>query len=431
MTLNITLVNIPPVLGSIEGSTLAYTEGDGAVIITSSITATDADNANLASAVIAISANYQNGEDVLSFTNTASITGSWNASTGQLSLSGSASVNSYRNALRAVRYTNSSLTPSNLTRTVTFTVNDGTDNSNTQSRNISVTATNSAPVLASIEGTTLAYTEGDGAVIITSSITATDADNTTLASAVITISANYQNGEDVLSFTNTASITGSWNASTGQLTLSGIASVASYRSALRAVRYTNSSVTPSNLTRTVTFTVNDGTDNSNTQSRNISVTGTNSAPVLASIEGTTLAYTEGDGAVIITSSITATDADNATLASAVIAISANYQNGEDVLSFTNTASITGSWNASTGQLSLSGIASVASYRTALRAVRYTNSSLTPSNLTRTVTFTVNDGTDNSNIQSRNISVTGTNSAPVLASIEGTTLAYPSKTYAYE
>ena len=99
VTINITLVNIPPVLGGIEGSTLAYTEGDGAVNITSTITATDADNANLASAVITISANYQNGEDVLSFTNTASITGSWNASTGQLSLSGSATIASYRTAL--------------------------------------------------------------------------------------------------------------------------------------------------------------------------------------------------------------------------------------------------------------------------------------------------------------------------------------------
>ena len=100
------------------------------------------------------------------------------------------------------------------------------------------------------------------------------------------------------------------------------------------MRYTNSSVAPSNLTRTVTFRVTDGTDNSNTQSRNISVTGTNIAPVLASIEGSTLAYTEGDGPVNITGTITATDADNANLASAVITISANYQNGEDVLSFT-------------------------------------------------------------------------------------------------
>jgi hypothetical protein len=423
VTINITLVNSPPVLGGIEGSTLAYTEGDGAVNITGSITVSDNDNANLSSAVITISSNYQNGEDVLSFTNTASITGSWNAGTGQLSLSGSASLTSYRNALRAVKYNNASLNPSTLTRTVTFRVNDGTDNSNTQSRNISVAGANNAPVLSSIEGSTLAYTEGDGAVLITGTIAASDADNTNLASAVIAISSNYQNGEDVLSFTNTASITGSWNASTGQLTLTGSASVASYRSALRAVRYTNSSASPSTLTRTVTFTVNDGTDNSNTQSRNISVTGSNSAPVLSAIEGSALTYTEGDGAVIITSTINATDADNTNLASAVIAISSNYQNGEDILSFTNTASITGSWNAATGQLTLSGSASVTSYRNALRAVRYNNSSPSPSSLTRTVTFTVNDGTDNSNTQSRNITVTGINSAPVLAAIESGALAY--------
>jgi hypothetical protein len=423
VTINITLVNVPPVLGSIEGSTLNYTEGDGAVIITSNITVTDADNISLVSAVITISGNYQNGEDVLSFTSANGITGSWNASAGQLSLSGTANLTAYRNALRSVRYTNSSAAPSNLTRTVAFTVNDGTDNSNTLSRDISVTGVNSAPVLAAIEGSTLSYTEGDGAVIITGSLTATDADNVNLVSAVISISANYQNGEDVLSFTNANGITGSWNASAGQLSLSGSATVANYRTALRAVRYTNNSVTPGILTRTVTFMVNDGTDNSNTQSRNISVTGTNSAPVLAAIEGTALNYNEGDGAVIITTSLTVTDADNANLASALISFSANYQNGEDVLSFTNANGISGSWNASTGQLSLTGSATVANYRTALRSVRYTNNSLTPSNLTRTVTFRVNDGTDNSNTQSRNISVSGANSAPVLAAIEGGTLAY--------
>ncbi len=90
VTIDITLVNAPPVLGGIEGSTLAYTEGDGAVNITSTITATDADNTNLASAVITISANYQNGEDVLSFTNANGITGTWSAAAGQLTLSGSA-----------------------------------------------------------------------------------------------------------------------------------------------------------------------------------------------------------------------------------------------------------------------------------------------------------------------------------------------------
>ncbi len=410
-------------LASIEGTTLAYTEGDPPAIITSTITATDADNTNLASAVISISANYQNGEDVLSFTNTASITGSWNASTGQLTLSGSATIASYRSALRAVRYTNNSATPSNLTRTVTFMVNDGTDNSNTQSRNISVTGTNNPPVLASIESTTLAYTEGDGPVNITSTLTATDADNTNLASAVITISANYQNGEDVLSFTNANGITGTWNAAAGQLTLSGSSSVANYRAALRAVRYTNSSATPSNLTRTVTFMVNDGTDNSNTQSRNISVSSFNSAPVLSGIETAALSYTEGTGPVSITSTLTATDADDVNLASATVTISGNYQNGEDVLSFTNANGITASWNVGAGQLTLSGSSTVANYQAALRSVKYTNTSTNPNTAIRNIAFRVFDGTNNSNPQNRNISITVVNNPPVLAGIESADLAY--------
>ncbi len=403
--------------------TLVYTEGDGPVNITGTITVSDADNANLASALITISANYQNGEDVLSFTNANGITGSWNASTGQLSLSGSATLANYRTALRAVRYANISATPSILTRTVTFRVNDGTDNSNTQSRNISVAGANSAPVLAAIEPGTLAYTEGDGAVNITSTITVTDPDNTNLASAVITISANYQNGEDVLSFTAANGITGSWNASTGQLSLSGTATVANYRTALRSVRYTDNSATPSNLTRTVTFIVNDGTDNSNTQSRNISVAAFNSAPVLGGIETAALSYTEGTGPVSITSSLTATDADDVSLMSATVTISGNYQNGEDVLSFTNANGITDTWNAGTGQLTLSGSSSVANYQAALRSVKYTNTSTNPNTATRNITFRVSDGTDNSNLQSRNITITVVNNPPVLGGIESADLDY--------
>ncbi len=182
----------------------------------------------------------------------------------------------------------------------TYRASDGTNESEIATVTINITL-NAPPSLGSIEGSTLNYTEGDGPVSVTSSITVSDDDDTDLTSAVITISSNYQNGEDVLSFTNTGGITGSWNAGAGQLTLSGTASVAGYQAALRAVRYTNSSANPNNSTRTVTFRVYDGTDNSNTVSRTISVTGTNIAPVLGGIEGSALAYTEGDGPVSITS----------------------------------------------------------------------------------------------------------------------------------
>ena len=41
------------------------------------LTVTDADDANLESATVQITGNYQNGQDVLAFTNQLGITGNW------------------------------------------------------------------------------------------------------------------------------------------------------------------------------------------------------------------------------------------------------------------------------------------------------------------------------------------------------------------
>ncbi|HJV77125.1 MAG TPA: hypothetical protein VJ602_02000, partial [Paludibacter sp.] len=188
--------NASPVLGAIEGTPLGYTENDGAVAITSSITVTDVDNTNMASAIVQITSNYVNGQDILAFTNQNGITGSWITATGVLNLSGSATKANYETALRSVTYTNTSQNPTALTRTVTYTVNDGSIDSNTQTRDITVAAVNNAPVLATVEGTAIYYTENTGAVAITSSITVTDVDNINMASAIVQITSNYVNGQD-------------------------------------------------------------------------------------------------------------------------------------------------------------------------------------------------------------------------------------------
>ena len=56
------------------------------------------------------------------------------------------------------------------------------------------------------------------------------ADDIEIAGATVTIG-NYQNGSDVLAFTNTANITGVFDAGTGILTLSGTDTVANYQAA--------------------------------------------------------------------------------------------------------------------------------------------------------------------------------------------------------
>jgi len=143
----------------------------------------------------------------------------------------------YQDALRSVTYVNASDNPSDLTRTVSFQINDGDDNSNIVSRDITFTAVNDAP----------------------------------LESATVSISNNFAAGEDELIFTDQPGIIGSFNAATGILTLTGAASVADYQAALTSVTFNNASDNPSLLTRTVTFEINDGDLSSNILSRDIDV----------------------------------------------------------------------------------------------------------------------------------------------------------------
>ena len=128
------------------------------------------------------------------------------------------------------------------------------------------------------------YTEGDPAVSITGNLSLDDLDDVNIESAVVSISNNYAAGEDELIFTDQSGITGSFNAGTGTLTLTGSASVADYQAALTTITYNNTSDNPSTLTRTVSFEINDGDLNSNILSRDIELVAANDAPVLSAIE---------------------------------------------------------------------------------------------------------------------------------------------------
>src|SRR5207253_11156920 len=85
------------------------------------------------------------------------------------------------------------------------------------------------------------HTENDPATVITSTLTVSDVDSANLTGATVTLSSGYHSAEDVLSFTDTATITGSWDSTTGVLTLSGTDTLAHYQAALRSVKYSNTS----------------------------------------------------------------------------------------------------------------------------------------------------------------------------------------------
>ncbi|MFO0180701.1 MAG: VCBS domain-containing protein, partial [bacterium] len=138
------------------------------------------------------------------------------------------------------------------------------------------------PLLGAIESTSAAYTENGAAVSLTSALTLSDADNSSMSSATIAIVRNRTVG-DVLTFTNQNGITGAYNSNTGVLTLSGISSSANYQAALRSVQFSSTSDDPtaggSASTRTIAFLVNDGQLDSNPVRRVVDVTPLNDAPV--------------------------------------------------------------------------------------------------------------------------------------------------------
>ena len=151
VVINVAPVNDPPVVTT-TAPPLSYTENQTATVVDAGVTVSDVDNASLSSATVAISVNYAAGQDLLAFVDQNGITGSWNAGTGVLTLSGAASVADYQTALRSVTYVNTSDAPSTATRTVSFAVNDGIDTSAAASRSIAVTAVNDAPAITSNGG---------------------------------------------------------------------------------------------------------------------------------------------------------------------------------------------------------------------------------------------------------------------------------------
>lgn len=391
-----------PTLSGIESVSLSYQSLQAPTIMTQSLEVHDYDDLNLDSAQVQVSGNYVGTEDVLAFTDSYGITGSWNSSTGILSLTGTTAQANYQSALRTITYENTNPNPSTATRTISIRVHDGTTFSLAATRDITLNAVNQAPVLANIEGAALDYIDGDPSTPVSAAITISDVDDAYLEGAEISITSNYISGEDKLEFSTANGIFGSWNGTSGILTLSGTAATADYQSALHSVTYDNINPDPNTSTRSISIEVDDGTDTSNSLARDITVTSANDAPILSVMESGAINYNAGDGAVSLTSTLEVSDGDNINLDSAIIEIRANYYINEDSLGFTDQLGISGSWDNTSGKLLLTGTTTIANYQTALRSVIYENLSATPNALTRIVDFRVNDGEAFSDTLSRGI-----------------------------
>jgi hypothetical protein len=148
------------------------------------------------------------------------------------------------------------------TRTVSVVVNDGVKTSSPLDYNVNVIS--SAPALGTSSTGSASFVAGDNAsaapVAIDPNLTVADPLGNVVDGAVIAITGNLYSGEDRLSFSNDGltmgNITGSYDTSTGMLTLTsanGSATLAQWQAALRSVAYSDTQVTPNDATRTVSF----------------------------------------------------------------------------------------------------------------------------------------------------------------------------------
>ncbi len=397
---DVTLVISPPSAPALGAAAFDFTYHSGSLSILPDVSVTDADN-QITSAQIEFQAGFATGDELV-FNTQNGITGSFSGS-GVLTLTGTATVAHYQQALRSVTYQHTAVDKISGPRTLSVTVHDGTTQSNALT--IGLTVSNEAPTLT-LSATEHTFNGSD--LLLDTNLIVADTDDINLASASITFAGGFVAGEDELVFVSQNGINGSFDATVGILTLTGNASVAQYQNALRSVTYCNAAADRTNSNRILHWQVYDGMNNS------LSVSSTLRVPNLApDAVLPTHAHTYTAGAISVAPDVSIADGDDVFIQSAELQITGGFHATEDVLVFTNQNGIAGIFDAHTGLLSLFGQTSLADYQLALRSVQYQNNATnrTPGN--RLLTLRVFDGQAGSNTV--NITVTVTNAAPVVGS----------------
>ncbi|MEP4531721.1 MAG: Ig-like domain-containing protein, partial [Cyclobacteriaceae bacterium] len=191
------------------------------------------------------------------------------------------------------------------TATVNYTVKDDWNGtSNVASVDITVSG-NTPPVLdldandgSGVSGADYGNAILDiavGDIIVDSDVSITDATDTYIESATITLTNRPDGINESLSVEGTLpagiSISNPYSNSDGKLVLSGTAELDDYQNALKLIRYANVATTEDTSDRIITITVNDGTDDSNTATTTFTI-GCDSYPQFTFASST---YVTGSG----------------------------------------------------------------------------------------------------------------------------------------
>ena len=318
-----------------------------------------------------------------------------------------------------------------------------------------VTATiNNAPVIANLNADAVNFLTGGSAVVLdnASDATITDADSANFSGGTVTVSitANAQAAEDVVSVGSVGTIStagsnvvhtdaggttiGTFAGGTGGanlvVTLNANATPARVQDLLRALKYSNTDAATLNLAaRTVRVTVNDG-DGGNATSANQDITvnlirvpnidldGDNSSGATGlNFNGS---FTQGSGAVA-TADVDANITDDGTFKTLSIhlnnrpdgtveSLSSTFGTGAQVI---NTENVTiGTYDNTSGDLNITiddSSSTAATMILLIESIRYNNTSTNPNTTSRSIVYKAVDNADNlGNPATATISVTAVN-----------------------
>ena len=384
-----------------------FTEDGAAVVLANALVLADADNMSLASATVTIG-GFQAG-DVLTISGSQSGTSnnvnySYDSATGIMSLSGTALLSEYQAALRLITYSTPNQNPS-AGRTITWAVNDGTATGPTANTVLTINAVNDSPSGAD---KTITVNEDDSYTF-------------TLADFGFSDPAEGHNLQNI--FVNGVPAQGDLR-NNGVLVNSGDYILPSDVSSGLLV-FTPDPGTFGVAYGDFSFQLHDdgGTANGGVnfdQSSNkitIDVTPDNVSPLL-DLNGApaglnnTANVTEQSAPVTLAPNLAASDTDDVDFVGAAVSITAGAQ-ASDTLSVAGVANGSSggiSWTYAAGTLTFTGTATVAAYEAILRQVALVVGGDAPG-ASRTVTWTVNDGTSNSVARTTAVTVTQVNDAP--------------------
>jgi hypothetical protein len=470
--------NVAPTVTA--GGTLTYTE-NATSLIDNTITITDPDNPNMVGATVAITGGFDNTQDVLSFTPSGGVIGSYNASTGVLTLTGTATQAQYETVLESVTYHNTSDDPTTTQRTVSYTVNDGFVDSAPGTATINITAVNDEPTLTATalnpgfteNGSAVGLFSGaaasaieagqnlDQLVLTVTNVAGTGAtEDLTIDGTVIALT----NGNTQTTATNGMSVVVALAAGTATVTVSKVGGISStaMNTLVNDLAYSNTSDDPGNANRVVTLTslrdtgANGGANNDDnihsglTVQSTVTVTPVNDEPTLTGVTSLNPGFTENGAAVTLFSGGTASAVEaGQSLNNLAVTVSNVAGTGSTESLFIdgttvalNTHSVTTATNGMTADVILTGGTatvtishaggvSAATIQGIVDGLKYGNTSEDPGAATRVVTIaslsdTGSNVTPNDNIAAFNIhsdvAVTPVNDAPtvVFGTINGFT-----------